>query len=234
MSRIVVGFSFVDFFDKRRRLHQETALNILASHPPLVFPVSFGFSKSSQRPKILEELKIPHLNILNKNSSNIINNNRDLPYIKEILDRCSSIDCDVFGYINSDILIPAVVYDILQLNFDAYIFSRSDIGEIDPQSFLEGKINVIHGGNQHSGADGFFFKKSWWNCNRNRFPDNLIMGSPEWDTVYRTVIKKSPCRYLEARALFHVYHTQTWAETSPSALNNIAIWEEIKKTYRIK
>lgn len=233
MKRIVIGFSFVRYTDIRRIIAQENAISVLASHPDNVFPISFDFQKS-EKMKVLEDFKIPQLNILKRDSSIEIQNNRRLPYIKEILNNCYKINCDVFGYINSDILVSQDVYNILQQDFDAYIFSRSDIGEVSADDFINKRYKVIYGGDKHIGADGFFFNRSWWNANKDKFPDGLLIGTTEFDTCYRVIIKNSGAKYLEKRVLYHTYHDQTWTTTSPSALNNIAIWNEIKKKYGIK
>lgn len=225
---IVVAFSPVNYKDERRRKAQEVAIRVLSRSPSFVYPVAFDFLKDSSPFSVVEECNIPTLNILKRDSSKTISNTRRLPYIKEILELCSKIDCDIFGYINSDILVDENVYQNLFEDKDAFIFSRSDIAEVSVEDFLSGKSKVIYGGDKHIGADGFFFKKEWWLNNRQKFPDNLIIGSTEWDTCYRHIIKKLTTNFVESRSLYHVYHNQTWTTTSPSALNNIAIWNEIK------
>lgn len=237
MKQIVIAINYVDYSDVRRKMAQEEALNVLSRRPTeFVSLVNFDFMGSS-KPKIFDQYGLDgiiHLPILKRDSSVLINSSKRFPYIKEILNYCNRIKCDVFGYINSDILVPLGIYDILSANFDAFIFSRSEIGEIDSDSFIANNQKVIYGGNSHCGADGFFFRKSWWDENRDKFPDNLLIGATEWDTVYRTIIKNSGARYIEERSLYHVYHDQTWTTTSPSALNNIAIWDEVKKKYGVK
>jgi len=225
---IVVAFSPVNYKDERRRKAQEVAVRVLSHAPSFVYPVAFDFLKDSSPISVVEECNIPTLNILKRDSVKTISNTRRLPYIKEILELCSKIDCDIFGYINSDILVDENVYQNLFEDKDAFIFSRSDIGEVSVEDFLAGKSKVIYGGDKHIGADGFFFNKEWWLKNRQRFPSGLIIGSTEWDTCYRYIIKKLTANFVESRSLYHVYHNQTWTTTSPSALNNIAIWNEIK------
>lgn len=226
MKNIVVGFSYVDYKDRRRKIAQDNAIEVLSQCPSHVVPVSFAFKRSDPH-KYLSNLNITQLSILNRDSSVTINNTRQLPYIKEMLNYCSKIDCRVFGYINSDILMPDDAYSLLNMDFDAYVFSRSDIKEISPDDFRSStkNIEVIYGGNTHAGADGFFFKKSWWECNKDRFHNDLVLGETEWDTCYRTVIKKSGARYIEARVLYHVYHDAKWDINSPGGINNLKIYE---------
>jgi hypothetical protein len=228
MKQIVVALNYVDYKDERKRKAQQVALQVLSMHPkPFVSIVSFDFVHTPET-AILESFGIYHLPILKKDSSVFIQNPRKLPYIKEILNCCGKIQCDVFGYINSDILLANKVYDLLQQDYDAFIFSRSDIGEISAKDFIDGKARVIYGGDKHAGVDGFFFKKSWWDKNRDKFPDGLILGETEWDTCYRYIIKHSNAVYIEKRALYHVYHDAKWDINSLGGKNNRKIWDNIK------
>jgi len=197
---------------------------ILKQSPDWVFPVAFGFAGEP------EDNSLPslhNLNVLKRNSKVEIDNDRPLPYIKEILDAASQIDCGKLGYINSDIMIGPEFYDTIQEDADAYIFSRSDVAEIGSNDFMAGIRNVIYGGDQHIGADGFFFDRQWWIENRDKFPDDLIIGETEWDTCYRQLIARYSDHYIEKRVLYHVYHDAKWTLTSPGAVNNIRILKEI-------
>lgn len=228
MKQIVVAFNYVSYKDDRRNCNQRVAMKVISACPRrYVSAVSFDF-KDIPEPDFLKECGIHHLPILKRDSLSIHGNTRRLPYIKDILENCSKITCDVFGYINSDILVPMDAYDILQKDFDAYIFSRSDIVEIRAIDFLDKKARVIYGGDKHIGADGFFFNKSWWNRNRDKFPPNLILGETEWDTVYRHIIKNSNANYMEKRMLYHVYHDAKWDINSLGGINNRKIWDSIK------
>lgn len=229
MKQVVIAINCVDYKDPRRRMAQEVALQSLNFRPSEQVSVMALSFKGDPKPNALGLLDIHYLPILKRDSSILLNNTRRLPYIKEILDTCAKTKCDVFGYINSDILMPSVAYQILQMDFDAYIYSRSDIGEINIDDWIRGNYKVIYGGNKHSGADGFFFKKSWWNVNRDKFPDDLVIGETEWDTCYRLLIKKIGCRYIEARTLYHVYHDAKWDKNSPAGINNTKILDEIQK-----
>jgi hypothetical protein len=229
MKQVVIAISCVDYKDIRRFKAQEVALQSLNFRPKeLVSVISLSFV-NDPKPKVLDGLDIHYLPILKRDSSVLLNNPRRLPYIKEIMDICAKTKCDVFGYVNSDVLLPPDAYQMLQMDFDAYIYSRSDIGEATIDDWVEGKFKVIYGGNMHSGADGFFFRKSWWNVNRNKFPDDLVIGETEWDTCYRLLIKKIGCRYLEARMLYHTYHDAKWDKNSPAGANNTKILGEIQK-----
>jgi len=227
MKNVVVAFNYVEFQDPKKANRQAVAMEVMAEAPLWLFPISYGFYHSPKTPLRLPT-RIPFLDLLYRDSRSEIGNNRDLPYIKEILNLASETAYDIIGYVNSDILLGEKFLETIQKEADAFIFSRSDIVETSPSKFLKGDFKVIYGGDQHIGADGFFFNRDWWINNRNLFPDDLIIGATEWDTVYRTVIKRSGANYIEKRVLYHVYHNQTWTTKSPEALNNIAIWEKVK------
>jgi hypothetical protein len=228
MHTVVIAFNYVDFKDYKKRDRQLTAMRVLKETPEWVSPIAFGFDGSVSS---AEKCGIHAFNVLKRNSSKEIGNNRELPYIKEIMDWTAKIECGKIGYINSDILIGKEFLDAINENADAYIFSRSDIAETNCVRFCKENFKVIFGGDQHIGADGFFFKREWWINNRDQFSDDLIIGETEWDTCYRTIIKNECSNYIERRCLYHVYHDAQWSLDSPGAKNNIAIWKSIKRNY---
>ncbi|MFA7220044.1 MAG: hypothetical protein WC119_06085 [Synergistaceae bacterium] len=226
MNTAVIAINYVSFQDVKKRNRQHVAMEVLSNSPKWIYPIALGLDDSVCE---VERYGIRSFNLLRRNSRTGIGNDRDLPYIKEIMDITAKIDCDKIGYINSDILVGNEFYEALSEDFEAYIFSRSDIAETCSKSFLKHDFKVIYGGDKHIGADGFFFKKEWWLNNRNSFPDNLIIGETEWDTCYRKIIKNIASNYLEKRVLYHVYHDAKWGLTSPGARNNIKIWRDIEK-----
>lgn len=224
---IIISFNPVFYETANRGILQENALRVLKMAPKEIFPISFGFKDDPIHP-LVNEFGFTNFNVLERDSSITIHNNKRLPYVKEIFNYCSKIDCKIFGYINSDILMNNEVYKALNENYDAFLFSRYEIAEVNPSDFMEGKIKIIYGGDTHCGLDGFFFNNEWWIKNQASFPDDLILGESEWDTCYRIIIKKLTKRYLEKRTLYHVYHKQRWALESMGALNNNCIYQKIK------
>lgn len=227
---INVYFCYVPYKNPKFALNQKRSMQIL-QHLTKENKIKVKSLSLEDEIYDLTEFEIHNYPVLKRNSRKEIKNTRNLPYIKEILNYACE-DCeDYFGYINSDILIG------LQKFFDnfeelkmAYCFSRFEIGEIPYKDFLLGKYKTIYGGDSHSGMDGVFFKKDWWKKNSDLFPDDLILGETEWDTVYRTIIR-SKASYLESKCLGHVYHDPQWNIKTPGAVNNIKIWKEIKKEY---
>ena len=224
MKSVVIAFNYVDFKDPKKKDRQLTAMRVLDATPDWIYPIAFGFHGDSTS---ADPYGIHTLNLLRRNSKKTISNTRDLPYIKEILDLASKIDCGKIGYINSDILVGDEFIETIQEDADAFIFPRSDIQEINSTKFLRGAQKAIYGGDQHIGADGFFFDKKRWLKNRDEFPDDLIIGETEWDTCYRRLIARHSSNYIEERVLYHVYHDAKWGVTSPGAKTNIKILEQI-------
>jgi len=226
MNTIVIAFNYVDFQDQKKRDRQITAMRVMDNSPEWAFPIALGFDGDAGADKY----GIHTFNVLRRNSRNDMGNTRDLPYIKEMLDWAAKIECGKIGYINSDILLGDEFYEAIQGDYDAFIFPRSDIAETNSTKFCRGDFKVIYGGDQHIGADGFFFDKTWWLNNRDLFPDDLIIGETEWDTCYRKIIADATDNYLEKRVLYHVYHDAKWTLDSPGAKNNIAIWESMQSS----
>jgi len=231
MKSVAIAFNYVDFSDPKKKRRQEVAMDLLCRSPENIFPVAYTFLGD-----IYHDFgRIISYNILERNSAHTINNDRELPYVKEILDDCAHhVPCpqkfpDVIGVINSDILLGQSFYDTIQSDTSAFVLSRYEITDVDADSFLDGKFKVIYGGDSHPGADGFFFNRNWWIENENRFPKDCIMGETEWDTIYRSIIRKYAKNHIEKRVLYHQYHDAKWKLDSPGAKNNIAIWEKIKR-----
>ena len=235
MKSVVVAFNYVDFQDYHKKRRQNVAMELLCRSPKNIFPVGFTFLGDVCH---REWDRIVSYNILKRNSAHTIENNRELPYIREILENCCDhFPCpkypDVIGFINSDILLGNSFYDVIQSDADAFVLSRSDIVDVTADEFLDGKFKVIFGGDKHPGADGFFFKRSWWLENQKRFPKDLILGETEWDTCYRSIIRKLDPNHIESRCLYHMYHDAKWSLTSSGAKNNLEIWAKIKEKYGV-
>tara|TARA_R110000824_G_scaffold218435_3_gene405085 strand:+ start:14234 stop:14932 length:699 start_codon:yes stop_codon:yes gene_type:complete len=228
MKTIVIGTTYADFsYDRSRQSQQSVALEVMTGLPKNVFPVAVTYRTDPEYEE-LKNFNIPQLRLLERNSRDLIRNVRPLPYIYDIFNVLSCIKCNVFGFVNSDILIKPDVCDILQKNLDTFILQRSDVGETTVNQFNSGLQKVIPGGDDYVGADGFFFNKLWWHRNKSLFPKDLILGETEWDTCYRAIMAKGH-NSIEARCLYHVYHNQVWDYSSAGARNNIAIWEWLKQ-----
>jgi hypothetical protein len=230
MKKVVIAVNLASFNDPLKKARQDVAMDILYSHnAENIQVVSFNYPA--------DQIEIPYdftsRKTLSRNSQEVIDNNRPLPYIKDILNGCMEFDCDIFGYMNSDILLHPDFFSIFNTRRDAYIFYRREIEEVDCEKFLSQKFKYIWGGDKHPGNDAFFFDKNWWQNNNNEYPDGLILGESDWDTVYRVITKALTKRHLEARELCHVFHMPKWTLDSKGALNNVKIWNEIKQKYGV-
>lgn len=227
MPKVVIIVNPVSFTNPRRTIAQNVALETMSRLPSQFKTIAISYKNEICPVKLPNG--ISHHSVLKRDSGIEIENSRPLPYIKEMIDFASSLDFDIIGYINSDILLGRQFIESINIEKDCYIFSRSDIGEIGATQLIQGLAKIIYGGDKHAGADGFFFNKKWWVKNRDLFPDDLIIGETEWDTCYRHIIKCNTENYIEKRCLYHVYHDAKWDTKSKGAQNNIRIWNEVKK-----
>ena len=224
--KILVAINYVDYDNEYKRQSQQTALTVLAKNRPKnVNLISINFSD--------EIVNVPPafnvLPMLKEDSQKKLGNNRRLPYIREILDLCSSMPCDFFGYMNSDILIKGDFYDIFSKDNDAYVFYKRDIEPLTAQDFINNKIKVVS--EDPCGQDAFFFRKKWWLANRGNFSSELVYGESEWDTCFNTVIQNIAKNYVLSRSLYHINHDRVWTIDSRGAINNKLIWDGVRTKY---
>ena len=218
---ILLAINYVNYSDGGKKIYQDRALTILEKNRPSNCTcVTFNFSDEHVTPPsfLLKDS-------ITRDSSKTIRNNRKLPYIKEILNACCDrYNADIFGYMNSDILLPKSFFSLLNLEHDAYLFQRFEVMENADLTVFTKKgcslDNIIKYSEEHHGYDAVFFKKTWWQKYRRKFNEDLILGEPLWDWYYHKVTTDYTKNALEKRALYHVYHTTTWNTRSPGALNN--------------
>jgi len=223
-AKIILSINYVNYHDGEKKAYQDFALSVLEKNKPSNVEVAV-FAHEDDDVKVPASFRV--FKTLKRNSKKIIGNNRPLPYIKDILSQCFKMECDIFGYINSDILITKNFFDCFdKKKIDAYMFMRydisqvKDIGEFNKKSF---KIKYKN----HPGFDSFFFRKKWWELNKQRFHDNLILGEPEWDFYYYQRIYEGTREILIQRDLYHVFHRTIWTLESPGAINNRRINKSI-------
>ena len=224
--KIVLAINYVNYtsYDKnaniKKRNWQDRAIESMIYNKPdngmEVQLVSLNFPTDTVN--LPEDFNV--YKILQRNSKELIENSRDLPYVKDLFNFCATLDCDVFGYINSDILIAKEFYSNFNDDIDAYLFSRTDISDVSVEELNSKQFRVVW--DIHPGFDGIFFKKSWW-LKYNKFLNNdMILGEPEWDLYYNDVFTflKKDCRICRKRALYHVFHDTLWTMVSAGAINN--------------
>jgi len=227
---LCVAVNYVDYKELHKREAQEIALSVMACNAPLdarlcVFVFEEDNVEVPERFEVHKTLKL--------NSKDILGNDRTLPYVKEIMDQASDFNEEAFLFVNSDILLSRDFFKHIRIDIDVHVFYRIEICKTTLLQFNENKFKRYYPVDWHSGNDGFLFRTVWWKNNRNKFPDDLILGETEWDTCYRTITQHETPRHFLTRSLYHFYHDALWTLISKGALNNIRIWQDIKKRYGI-
>lgn len=224
--KIVIAINYVNYTNEIKKGLQDVALSVLiANKPRNVSLVSLNYE--NEKVNVPEPIMV--FNQLKRDSQRELGNNRRLPFIKEIFDTVSKLPCDIFGYMNSDILLNKDFFKFFSESYGSYVFYKKDIEKISANDFLKGNIRVVDDGPY--GIDAFFFKREWWHSNRKFFPDDLILGETEWDTCYNSIIQKVDKKYFIGRCLYHVIHERIWSLSSRGAVNNTLIWQRVRDTY---
>jgi len=139
--------------------------------------------------------------------SEIDNNTKHLPSVKEIFDVLASTDCDYFLFLNNDIILSNRLLKELEDDVESYVISRLNIQDID-------SLNDIPKPNSYSvhGYDAFFIKKETWLRIRGNF-DDYILGRFYWDTFFATIFNLfSNCKIINKlpAVCFHIDHPASY------------------------
>jgi len=216
MKRIIVAVNYVNYRNTLKAKIQRDALITLVNNKSSNVQL-FSFNYRDENVVLPPEFHV--CKSLKRNSKVTIRNPRPLPYIKEILDLCSNIPCDIFGYINSDIFVQKNLFSIFEKhNKDVYLFKRFDISDVDFLKFQSNNFRVKV--KDHPGFDALFFNVNWWKKCSKRFNNDLILGEPEWDFYYHRKIMSLTRNIFEGRFLYHILHPTIWTLNSPGAINN--------------
>ena len=151
--------------------------------------------------------------------------NTKYPLVNKLFDSLSTTDCDLFIFLNNDIIVNNTLFKLLEKQYETYAASRGHLYELNSLNEpLKIESYSIHG------FDLFAFKKNWWLNNRYLFPD-MYLGRSYWDIVYFTkcatnsyirIINKLP------PVIFHVEHQSTAAHENDIYTKHN---EEIVKNY---
>lgn len=225
--KITLAINYVNYDNPSKKKRQDVALSVLLKNKPKnVFLASFNLVDE----EVDTPPKVRVFRMLKRNSQRELGNNRPLPYIKEILNLCSQSPCNVFGYVNSDILLSKDFFHILENSYNAFIFYKKDIEKVDVKDFPN-NIKIVDA--TPCGVDGIFFNKKWWFLNSHLFPNDLVLGETEWDTVYNSITQKVAKKYYLGRDLMHVVHERIWTLDSRGAIHNTLIWNQVRDKYGI-
>ena len=125
LPKILLAINYVNYSDEKKKRLQKVAISVLEKiKPKNVAIASFNFPE--------DKVNVPAawrvFKMLKGNPVKDIGNDRRLPYIREIFDICVKSNCNIFGYINSDILLKKDFFDIFDTHKrDAYVFYKKDI-----------------------------------------------------------------------------------------------------------
>jgi hypothetical protein len=147
------------------------------------------------------------------------------PFVNDLFDSLTATDCDLFCFLNNDIILNSTFLKLLKPEYDTYAASRAHLYDLKSLNEpLKIESYSVHG------FDLFCFKKDWWLQNRHIFP-KMYLGRSYWDTVFFTkcatnsnihIINKLP------PVIFHVEHQSTAAHEDDSYTKHN---EDIAKNY---
>jgi hypothetical protein len=143
---------------------------------------------------------------LKRNSSDLLNTKRKLPFVNDIFDvLCNNCE-DYFLFCNSDIILSQNLIDqINNTDIEAQAISRIEIPHINKLSDSFCPIRI-----EPAGFDCWIFSKKWWIDHKHLFQDYLL-GKPYFDVYYAMLM------FLHSKNLFisnqyliyHILHEKT-------------------------
>lgn len=153
------------------------------------------------------------LKVLCRDSQQITKGDKRLPFINDIFNALSRMECDYFIYCNSDVIVNSNLIKFIHDKQPAcFACSRLDINNIESFDFVLNKqITPVR--YEIAGFDAFVFSRHWYIEHESLFRDYLI-GQPCWDQVYATIMKiygdNSHFGNNFPPYCFHIHHEQTW------------------------
>jgi len=225
MSNLTLGINYYEPNQKERRFILDEATKLFHGCEEQV--ISYNFEDDPTYSIPLEQRKV-----LKRSSVDKIGGSKKVPYVKDILNEVAKENSEYIGYVNSDIHVSSNFFGELlkdkMLKFDCYMLKRFNITSTEASNFLLCKYKHILGNPKHSGIDCFIFRKEWWLKNRDKFPDDFLVGETHWDLAYKYVVMNCEnTTYYESHHIWHVYHDQTWDYKTPMALHNIRLYENL-------
>jgi hypothetical protein len=163
------------------------------------------------------------LPFLLKDTQKILNVDRRLPYIEEILKNLyENSDADYFIYTNADIGVKPNFYSQINKyinngNYDSLIINRRD----NIPKFINGKrltyldLDLINKqkGELHKGWDCFIFKRDLY---KKFILKNLFIGYPPWGFILKKNLDIFSKKFKEIKNEFLTYHIgndESWNES---------------------
>jgi len=152
--------------------------------------------------------------VLTRSSKDVISGStKQLPFVNDILNHLSQIECDYFIYVNSDVILnPNIIKYIMNNNPDSFCCSRVDIADVTSfQQVIDKKVTALR--YEIAGFDVFVFKRDWYLRNNDLF-DDFLVGQPCWDQCYAMIVKLFAGGHKIGNKFppycFHIQHAPTW------------------------
>lgn len=213
--KIAIGINiFGDY--KRQDQCIEVLLRLVSKYPEVsLYNITFEDEKNYT-------LGFNHLPFLKRKAKDIIDGSTsEKPTAKDFFNILSTIDCDYFVFMNSDILLTEkVIKLILKGEYETYSFSRHDCYPIESlDKIIPFRIEI-------AGFDAWVVKKTWWFDNWIHFQD-YIYAEHLWDVAFALEMYNRSKSFLGNKEVYicHEKHDLKWNETSPEALHNSKLWE---------
>ncbi len=151
------------------------------------------------------------LDDLPRTSKSYLNDSRELPFVRDLIDKCKWKKPNDFIMItNAD----TVFCQDTGLMFCAYLYGSPGINAIySHRKNFDKPIRkqltfdqLMKRGEKFVGIDLVCFSKQWWTENQDNYPD-LLLGCEGWDWVFKFLIKR-PTFY---EVIYHEQHgTPEW------------------------
>lgn len=154
---------------------------------------------------------------------------RAVPYVRDMIEKGLGLvegDDDIVLVTNSDVGFSVGFANDLRKQcavFGACFGYRSDFGRLGDEAASFGKVETM-AGHWSGGLDVMAFTVGWLKAHGDKLPD-CVLGSRDWDIVYRDIIK-----YLRGGELvashWHETHHSDWiqaGDSTPANAHNTAI-----------
>ena len=163
-----------------------------------------------------------HLPVLKRKAKDIIEGSiSEKPIAKDFFDALSTVDCDYFLFLNSDILLTEkIIKLIMKGEHETYAFSRHDCYKIESlDKIIPFRIEI-------AGFDTWIIKKTWWVENSQHFQD-YIYSEHLWDVAFTLEMFNRSNFFMGNKEIYicHEKHDLKWNESSIEAVYNSKLWE---------
>ena len=201
-KQILIGTSTFDYYHR-----QNLCVDSLKKLSKLNSNVECCLIQQILDRKHYDDIRI--INRLTRNSSDVFETNKKIPFINDILNVLEEESKDIFVFCNSDIILTQSVIDYINItDVEAFGISRIDISHIN---LLTDPASIIR--MEPSGFDCWVISKKWWKLNKHLFKDFLI-GRPYFDVMYTILmLLNSKNLYVSNKHLiFHINHKRAWSD----------------------